>query len=502
MEPSRQNALTPSQERWNNGWQRINDTMKACGTEKTLIAEDGFQSVTPKMWKLVKDILGDQPAGTKLARPRREDERPRLSRPNQHYLSPRRPLDAEKTALFATLPYSFIKDESGEVWAIEHKQAKAYIGQGTFNLMKFSFNAEGYIGCYRVSRSKQKKITTDQKQRMIVPFLGGDGFELMGKASQHSSEALAQLWLDCAHQLDDDIAHGDFKHENMVVMQDANGILRANVIDRDLREDHGKDPGKKKFSHTYSGYSESNSIARNLSQPLQSLSPSIRKLDVYALGAEMAIILRDKVVRRCRDPRTKLTSSQKINVDDASNCSISFDHFRSAQTEINPSHEVKNFLDHIAPEKICDLVDAQTQSLLELSALMVAPPDQRLPMEEVCIRLQALFPKAKMINVEVQEKIQKFMGESGTPNLLVMNTAERQRALNTLKIPGVYAENYASPRGYMNLVQWASQEKCVQAIDQFGMSTDQRDEIKLKWIQEIKPEACPSRPSKPTRFNN
>lgn len=98
---------------------------------------------------------------------------------------------------------------------------------------------------------------------------------------------------------------------------------------------------------------------------------------------------------------------------------LSFDDFRLAQyrekgisfsyTGKDPSDAVSKFLACLAPDGVCDLVDKQTQSLLKLSALMVAPPDQRLSMDQVCTKIQELFPEAKNINSEVQEKIQKFM---------------------------------------------------------------------------------------------
>lgn len=78
-----------------------------------------------------------------------------------------------------------------------------------------------------------------------------------------------------------------------------------------------------------------------------------------------------------------------------------------------------------------------------------------------------------------------------------MNTAARARALNAIKIPGVYAEKYASPTGYAHLVEWASNDQCSEAIDQLAQGTEINDAIKLKCIQEIKPEARLSSPPKP-----
>ena len=89
------------------------------------------------------------------------------------------------------------------------------------------------------------------------------------------------------------------------------------------------------------------------------------------------------------------------------------------------------------------------------------------------------------------------MNKSGSLNLLIMNTAARTHALNAIQIPGVYAEKYASPKEYAHLVEWASNDQCREAIDQFRNSTQPSDESKLNCIQTFKPDASPSRPPKP-----
>ncbi len=169
--------------------------LKESGQDSSIIDESLFEQVKPEMWTVVEKLLDSQPPGTKLKRPRSSPSGGKI--PDEPKLLPRKGekvndgpdfTDAEKK-LLQELPCSFLKDEQGQIWAIEHgkkgnQSNDFYLGQGSFNLVKFAFRQDGHLACYRVNRERSPALselealfaTHNQINKIIIDTKGDVSF--------------------------------------------------------------------------------------------------------------------------------------------------------------------------------------------------------------------------------------------------------------------------------------------------------------------------------------